>query len=91
MPSCLAWNIPEPNNARPYLEQNNVSMISQTSDALRSWHIYQYFHLLELEPYRGSTVGLLLLLCFSIGLAVEFSTCFISVLNLDLYDAVLIH
>ena len=39
MPSCLAWNIPEPKNARPYLEQNNVSLMSQTSDALWSWHI----------------------------------------------------
>ena len=88
MPSCLAWS---QNNARPYLEQNNVSMMSQTSDALRSCHKYQYFHLLELEPHRGSTVGLLLFLYFSIGLVVEFSTCFISVLNLDLYDAGLIH
>ena len=35
MPSCLAWNIPEPKHARPYLEQNNVSMMSQGSDATR--------------------------------------------------------
>ena len=35
MPSCLAWNIPEPKHARPYLEQNNVSMMSQGSDASR--------------------------------------------------------
>ena len=34
MPSCLAWNIPEPKYAHPYLEQNNVSMMSQTSDAI---------------------------------------------------------
>ena len=53
--------------------------------------IYHYFHLLELEPHRRSTVGLLLLQCFSVGLAVGFSSCFISVLNLDLYVAVLIH
>ena len=33
-PSCLAQNIPEPKNARPYLEQNNVSMMSQTFDAI---------------------------------------------------------
>ena len=38
MPSCLAWNIPEPKNARLYLKQINVSMMSQTSDALWSWH-----------------------------------------------------
>ena len=34
MPSCLAWNNPEPKYARPYLEQNNVSMMSQGSDAI---------------------------------------------------------
>ena len=34
MPSCLAWNIPEPKNARPYLEQNNVSMMCQNSNAI---------------------------------------------------------
>ena len=53
--------------------------------------IYHYFCLLELEPQSGSKVGLLLLLCFVIGLAVEYTSCFISVLNLDLYAAVLIH
>ena len=47
MPSCLVWNIPEPKkkkkkNARPYLEQNNVSMICQTSDAIWGWHIPLY-------------------------------------------------
>ena len=45
--------------------------------------IYHYFHLLELEPLRGSNFGLLLFLCFSISIAVEYSSCFISVLNLD--------
>ena len=35
--------------------------------------IYHYFYLLELESHWGSTVGLLLLLCFNIGLAVEYS------------------
>ena len=39
--------------------------------------IYHYFHLLELESHRGSTTGLLLLLCFNIGLAVEYSQCWI--------------
>ena len=53
--------------------------------------IYHYFHLLELEPHRGSTVGLLLLQCFRAGLEVEYSSCFIPVLNLDLYVSVLIH
>ena len=36
-------------------------------------------------PHRGTTLGLLLLQCFSVGLAVEYSSCFISLLNLDLY------
>ena len=35
-----------------------------------------------------STVGFLLLQRFSIGLAIEYSSCFISVLNLDLYVVV---
>ena len=35
--------------------------------------------------------GFKLFLFFSIGLAVEFSSCFIPVLNFDLYVAVLIH
>ena len=39
MPSCLASNIPEPKHARAYLEQTNVSMMSQGSDAIWSWHI----------------------------------------------------
>ena len=34
---------------------------------------------------RGSTVGFLLLQRFSVSLAVEYSSCFISVMNLDLY------
>ena len=77
MQSCLAWNIPEPKYARSYLEQNNVSIMSQTSDAILSWHI----PLLPISRTRtppSSTVGLLLLLCFIIGLAVEYSSCFIS-------------
>ena len=37
--------------------------------------IYHYFHLLELESHWDSTAGLLLLLCFNIGLAVEYSQC----------------
>ena len=89
MPSCLAWNIPEPKSTRPYLEQNNVSMMSQTSDTLWSWHIPLLLSSRIRTP-PGSTVGLLLLLCFISGLAVEGSSCFISVLNLDLYVAVLI-
>ena len=89
MPSCLEWSIPEPKNARPYLEQNNVSMMSQTSDAIWSWHIPLLLSSSRTPP--GSTVGLLLLLCFSIGLAVEYSSCFILVFYLDLFVAVLIH
>ena len=53
--------------------------------------IYHYFHLLELEIHRGLTVGLLLLQRFRVGIAVEYSSCFIPVLNLDLYVPVLIH
>ena len=34
MPSCHTWNTPEPKHARPYLEQNNVSMMSHGSDAI---------------------------------------------------------
>ena len=37
------------------------------------------------QAHRGSTVGPLLLHRFSVGLAVEYSSCFISVLNMDLY------
>ena len=37
------------------------------------------------QAHRGSTVGLLLLQFFSVGLAGEFSSCIITVLNLDLY------
>ena len=35
--------------------------------------------------HRGSTVAILLLQCFSKGLAVKYSSCFISMLDLDLY------
>ena len=35
--------------------------------------------------HRGSTVGFLLFQRFNVGLAVEYSFCFISVLNFDLY------
>ena len=34
MPSCLVWNIPESKHVRPYLEQNDVSMMSLGSDAI---------------------------------------------------------
>ena len=34
---------------------------------------------------RGSNIGLLLLQRFSVGFAVEYSSCFISVFNFDLY------
>ena len=37
------------------------------------------------RAHWGSTAGLLLLQRVSVGLAVEYSSCFISVLNLDLY------
>ena len=37
------------------------------------------------RSHRGSTVGFLLFKHFSVGLAVEYSSCFISVLNLDFY------
>ena len=40
---------------------------------------------------RGSTVGLLLLQCFSVCLAVEYSSCIIPVLNLIYMFAVLMH
>ena len=83
MPSCL-----EPKDACPYLEQINISMISPTSDAIRNWHIPL---LLSSRTPPGSTVGLLLLLCLIISLAVEYSSCFISVLNLNIYVAVLIN
>ena len=39
LPSCLAWDVPEPNDACPLLDQNNVSMMSQASNAIWSWHI----------------------------------------------------
>ena len=63
-----------PKHARPHLEQNNVSMMSQTSGAILSWHIpllpSSRTRTPVLEPHRGSTVGFLLLMCFSIDLAV---------------------
>ena len=37
------------------------------------------------RAHRGPTVGFLLFQRFSVGLAIEYSSCFISVLNLDLY------
>ena len=37
------------------------------------------------QAKHGSTVGFLLLQYFSVGLAVEYSSCIITVLNFDLY------
>ena len=37
------------------------------------------------QAHRGSTFGFLMLQCFSVGHDVEYSSCVISVLNLDLY------
>ena len=51
MPSCLAWNIPEPKNARLFLWWVKFLTLYKVG-------IYHYFHLLELELYRDSTVGL---------------------------------
>ena len=67
-------------NVSPYLDQNNVSMMSQTSEVYEV-AIYHYFHLLELESHRGSTVGLLLFQRFRVGLAFEYASWLIPVLN----------
>ena len=43
------------------------------------------------RPHRGSSVWLVLLQRFSVGFALEYSSYFTSVLNLDLYVCCLIH
>ena len=86
MPFCLAWNIPEPKHARPYLKQNNVSMMSQGSDAIWSWHI-------PLLPSSRTRIPPEFNCWTSVASVFQYWSCcwVLSVLNLDLYVAVLIH
>ena len=89
LPSCLTWNFPEPKNVCPYLDQNDVSMMSQTSEAI--WSCRILLPTSRTRTHQGSTAGLLLFQRFRVGLAVEYASWLIPELNLDLYVAVLIH
>ena len=72
--------------ARPYLEQNNVSMMSQTSDALWSWHI-------PLLPSSRTRIPPGFNCWTSVAPVFQYWSCswVLSMLNLDLYVAVLVH
>ena len=64
----------------------NCAPACQASDLMKSqlsWFGVDALYLVG--PIRGSTVGFLLFQHFSGGYAIEYSSCFISVLNLDLY------
>ena len=70
----------------------NCTSVGQASDLIKASDELKLSIKLVVARYsvfgrvhRGSTVGFLLLQRFSVGLPVEYSSCFISVFNLDLY------